>query len=83
MELLSFDFETWLEIGIRAGYVSPPVCTTHDGIPMSITEEAEFEDGSDPCIHMMRCYESPEHKEAIESNYSPALWRNPFRDDIN
>ena len=50
---------------------------------MSITEEAEFEDGSDPCIHMMRCYESQEHKEAIESNYSPATWRNPFYDDID
>jgi hypothetical protein len=72
-------FDEWLEIGMKAGWVSPPVCETHDGTPMSITEEAEYLDGSDPCIFVMRTYESPEHKEAVEANSPAAVWRNPFR----
>jgi hypothetical protein len=75
------DFDQWLEIGVRSGWVSPPVCYTHDGLPTSVTEDAEFEDGSDPCIHVMRCYESQAHKEAIELNYAPAIWRNNYRDE--
>jgi hypothetical protein len=78
MDIMELDFDQWLEIGVRSGWVSPPVCYTHDGLPTSVTEDAEFEDGSDPCVHIMRCYESQAHKEAIELNYSPAIWRNNF-----
>jgi hypothetical protein len=44
---MELDFDQWLEIGVRSGWVSPPVCYTHDGLPTSVTEDAEFEDGSD------------------------------------
>ena len=81
MDIMELDFDNWLEIGVRSGWVSPPVCYTHDGLPTSVTEDAEFEDGSDPCVHIMRCYESQAHKEAIELNYSPAIWRNAFPDE--
>ena len=51
MDIMELDFDQWLEIGVRSGWVSPPVCYTHDGLPTSVTEDAEFEDGSDPCVH--------------------------------
>lgn len=47
-------FEEWLETGIAAGYCSEPVCDTHDGVPMSIIEREQFEDGYDPCIAVVR-----------------------------
>ena len=84
MDIMMLDFDQWLEIGMRAGFVSPPVCHTHDGVPMSITEEADFMEGSDPCIHVMRCYESKEMKEAVEANsFTITEMRNPFRGEFN
>ena len=47
-------FEEWLQTGIAAGYCSEPVCDTHDGIPMTIAEREQFEDGYDPCIPAVR-----------------------------
>lgn len=75
------DFSTWLKAGMDNGWISPPVCYTHDGIPMSITEDAEFTDGSDPCIHIIRCYEDRQQKEQIEANSFQTVWRNPFRNE--
>jgi hypothetical protein len=31
--------------------------------------------GQDPCIHIIRLYESPEHAEGIEESHSPSMWR--------
>ena len=42
MDIMQLDFDQWLEIGVRSGWVSPPVCYTHDGLPTSVTEDAEF-----------------------------------------
>jgi hypothetical protein len=51
---------------------------------MSITEEADFMEGQDPCIHVMRCYESKEMKEAVEANsFAIIEMRNPFRGEFN
>jgi len=47
-------FEEWLATGIAACYCSEPVCDTHDGVPMSIIEREQFEDGYDPCIAVVR-----------------------------
>ncbi len=52
----------------------------HDGLPTTITEDAEMLDGSDPCVFLLRLYESPEHKEAIEANVPATKWRNPYRE---
>lgn len=49
-------FVAWLETGVAAGWVSLPDCSTHQGIPMRPREEAEFEDGHDPCIITMRVW---------------------------
>lgn len=69
------DFEAWLQFGIDNGWAGPPVCETHDGLPMTVEEETAFEAGEDPCIHVMRMYESPEDKAGVEENHSPSIWR--------
>lgn len=47
---------------------------------MTITEDAEYMDGSDPCVYVMRCYENTEQREAIEANCPSVIWRNPYHD---
>lgn len=64
-------FDEWVRFGYEQGWVSPPVCETHDGLPLS---EAEAED-DEPCIYIMRLYESAEHKAAVESEHAPSVWR--------
>jgi hypothetical protein len=49
------DVYAWLEEGLRAGYCSEVVCSTHDGMPFT---EAEYEDDDgDPCIPAVRVFE--------------------------
>jgi hypothetical protein len=71
---MDMTFDQWLKLGYDMGWAGPDVCETHDGTPISEAEDAEFEDG-DPCIHVIRLYESPEHKAEIEANHSPSVWR--------
>ena len=73
-DTLPADFEAWLKMGYDNGWAGPPVCETHDGLPMSETEQDEFETG-DPCIHIVRLYDSTEHKTDVEANHSPSQWR--------
>jgi hypothetical protein len=80
VEISKLTLEQWLEIGLKAGYTSPPVCMLHEGLPTSITEDAELLDGTNPCIYLMRLYESSEHKEAVEANVPATKWRNPYRE---
>ena len=67
-------FDDWLNSGIAAGWCGPPVCSTHDGIPTSAAEDDRFEE-YDPCVHVLRLYESAEVKAAVEANHSPSVWR--------
>lgn len=69
------DFDQWLKLGFDNGWIGPPVCYTHDGVPMTHDEEAEFDEGSDPCLHVLRLYEDNECKCAVEINHSPSQWR--------
>lgn len=50
-------FDEWLTMGHEAGWCSRPMCSTHDMLPMTEGEEAEFDDGGDPCIPAVRLYE--------------------------
>lgn len=68
------DQSEWIEYGIKNGWCSPPVCSTHDGIPTTALEDEEFDD-TDPCIHIFRLYEDLDMKTAVEENYAPAVWR--------
>lgn len=61
------DFETWLAIGREHGYCSMPACNTHDGVPQTPAELAEWDDGGDPCVPVIRLYESPEQMAEAET----------------
>jgi hypothetical protein len=66
--------DEWLEIGITNKWCGPAICHTHDGLPTSEAEDIEFEE-DDPCIHIIRLYESAEQALSIEENHSPSVWR--------
>lgn len=69
------SFEEWLAYGREQNWCGPAVCSTHDGTPTSVEEEDEFEDGFDPCLHVLRLYPDTEVKAAVEANHSPSQWR--------
>jgi hypothetical protein len=50
------DVHEWLAYGQQRGWCSPTACSTHDGVPATDDEDAEFEEGYDPCIHVVRLY---------------------------
>ena len=67
-------FEEWLKFGIENDWVGPSVCYTHDGVPTTELEDTNWEE-DDPCVHILRLYESVEVKNAVEENHSPSVWR--------
>ena len=42
------DFDEWLAFGIDHKWCHYPVCQTHDGIPLTVDEEFEMDEGHDP-----------------------------------
>lgn len=76
------NFDEWMGYGISKGWCGPPVCSTHDGIPSSIEEDEMWNEGGDPCIHIVRMYEDGEQKASIEENHSPSKWRNNYTDAL-
>jgi hypothetical protein len=55
IDLDKLQFLAWLEMGINKGWVTEPFCNTHDGDPyMTEEEEKEWEDGGDPCLHVIK-----------------------------
>lgn len=74
----NISFDEWMSIGIQNKWCGPPVCYTHDGLPLAHVEEDIFNEGDDPCIHIVRMYESPEQAEAIVEAHSPSQWRNHY-----
>ncbi len=75
---MDMTFDEWITYGIEKGWCGPPVCYTHDGLPMSEQEYAEFDEGQDPCTHIVRMYEDIDMKKSIEDNHSPSQWRNSY-----
>jgi hypothetical protein len=71
-------FDEWITYGIEKGWCGPPVCYTHDGLPMSEQEYTEFDEGQDPCTHIVRMYEDIDMKKEVEDNHSPSQWRNSY-----
>jgi len=55
IDLDKLQFWAWLEMGINKGWVTEPFCNTHDGDPyMTEEEEKGWEDGGDPCLHVIK-----------------------------
>lgn len=46
----------WLKLGIDKGWISEPFCNTHEGGPLTEEEEADFDDGGDPCATHIRLW---------------------------
>jgi hypothetical protein len=69
------NFNEWLANGINEGWCGPPICHTHDGLPTTPEEDQAWEDGDDPCTHILRLYENETQKNTIENNHSPSTWR--------
>jgi hypothetical protein len=47
-------FDEWIKYGVEQGYCSEQYCDTHDGAPMHESEEAAWDEGGDPCLHVVR-----------------------------
>lgn len=69
------DVDEWLRYGFSAGFCGPPLCATHDGIGTTQREDAESDDGGDPCIPVLRLYGSRDTKAEVETNHAPSVWR--------
>jgi hypothetical protein len=69
------NFDEWIKMGYDMGYCTPPVCATHDGIPSTATEDEQWDQGDEACIHVVRVHNTIEEKKSVEANYSPAVWR--------
>jgi hypothetical protein len=65
----------WLRYGLDRGWAGPPLCETHDGTPTTPAEDDEFEEGMDPCIHIIRLYPDKQTRDEVEANHSPSQWR--------
>ena len=75
---MALDYDEWMTYGIKKGWCGPPVCHTHDGLPMSEQEDVEFGEGQDPCIHVVRMYDDIDMKKEVENDHSPSQWRNSY-----
>lgn len=50
------EYTDWMNHGVTQGWISLPVCSTHDGLPMTPEEIDEWEDGYDTCIPALRIW---------------------------
>ena len=50
------EYNEWLEHGIQKGWISIPVCDTHDGVPMTEQEMDQWDAEHDICIPVVRLY---------------------------
>lgn len=47
--MVDLTFDDWLRLGVEAGWVTPPFCLTHDGIPATV-DEAQMAAADDPLV---------------------------------
>ena len=53
--MIDEKFGAWLNQGIDEGWVTEPFCKTHEIDPaMGEEEQAEWDEGGDPCQHVLR-----------------------------
>ena len=74
-QMKEMTFDEWSYYGWKQGWVGPPVCYTHDGIPTSDDEYESWGEGNDLCIHVMRLYEDNMQRLSVEHGHSPTQWR--------
>jgi len=69
------DKHEWISMGIRNGWVTAPLCSTHDGLGMTQAEVDEFDEGHDPCVFVLRLTDEDSTIEQIEEAASEAVMR--------
>ena len=50
------EFNAWLQYGIGEGWCSEARCERHDGLPWSVQEMIDWEEGLDFCVPAVRLY---------------------------
>lgn len=73
--MVEMDQTTWLRYGWEKGWAGPPICYTHDGLPMSNDELEDWDNGEDICISIIRLYDDQKHRLAVENIDSATNWR--------
>lgn len=48
--------DEWIQYGIDHKYCSEPVCSTHEGLPVTKDEGLEWDKGYDPCVPGVRLW---------------------------
>jgi hypothetical protein len=71
------NFEQWLRYGVENFFCGPIVCDTHDGAPMTEDEDDQFQEGYDPCVPVIRVYDSPYTAALVEENHVPTRQKLP------
>ena len=54
------DQGEWIELGVLLGFCAEPECQTHGLVAMTAEESAEFEEGGDPCVPVLRLWHEGE-----------------------
>jgi len=65
------NFTEWLNYGIANNFCGTLICYNHDGVPMTSEEEQDEE----PCVPIIRIYDTKQQKNDVENNHPPSLWR--------
>jgi hypothetical protein len=68
-------FDEWLLQGVTLGFCSPVVCETHDGVGLTVEQEEEFNQGFDPCLHVVQVFEDRATQRLVFENHSPFQYR--------
>lgn len=48
------DYRQWLEYGVDNGFCTDIYCEPHEGAPLTLEEQSEWEEGGDPCCFSVR-----------------------------
>ena len=71
------DFDSWLRLGVEAGWVTPQFCLSRDGFPLTVDEEAsgveDDPDFFDRCRFALFVIPAGERVGAF-----PGRWRDPL-----
>ena len=69
------DLDDWLKYGYKNGFCGPPICPIHDNLPLTAIEAEDIWDGGEPCIAIVRIYNSKEIKQLVENNHQASINR--------
>jgi hypothetical protein len=50
------EWNEWLSIGVTNGWVSLPICVTHEGIPSTPEEDVDIMLGEEICMYCLRVW---------------------------